>query len=1189
MSRWLKITLISTAVIFALLLSTMLIVPWQVKKQGSHWIAENTSRTLTIEKAFFNPFTLTLELDGTTLTEQHSDKSFVTFNQLIVSASIKSIIKQALILDRVELNHPYFNIELLGKQLFNFSDFMQLGGGEADSGTEKSTDAFYFSLNNLVLTDGSIDFTDKTLGEKPQHKIQKLALSIPFIGNIPYLVDKYVEPALSLRLNGSEIQASGKLKPFHDSLETSLYLTLHNIDLAHYAYHSPVPLPVDVSHGLLDCDIDLFYRVSKTRKPQLQISGRLALADLDIRELNGEKLFFLPLLSVDLDRAKLFQNDFSLTSLELREPQLYIDRDSTGEWNFQQLLGEKGEPAEEPDVPAEDEPASELPLLTVEKISLIDGQFHYRDDFVPGHFSEEVRNINLELDHFSTHPEQETVVSLTLQTDRNVTLETGGDFTIVPLTANISVRGDNLPLKAYYPYVEQYLNAPAEGLLSLAGLINYDQDKNIRVQQGELTLRDMRVVFDTKDGFTLSRFSMSGASFDLHQQQINLGALKFDGGEISATRLANGKLSPIRLLRKPPTLTNVSTPEEQEATSPWNIVVSSFDLQQFKLHLTDLRFARKPQVNIADLKIHVEDLNYPVATKSPFSLVAKMGKKGSIAVDGTVIHTPLQVHAQTRISALPLSNFNNFIPEEINAQLKSGKLYSTLTLNLNRTGETVAGDFSGKMNISHFNLRNPIGDGALLTWDGLSLDDIDGKIDPFALHIKEVTLSNYRTNILINSEGRVNLTSLTASSSEEEIKDEAEAKKGAKVVAQETPSTKAPLDIRIDALTLQGGTISFLDRHLPTTFSTTMYKLGGRVTGLASDEQMQADVDLRGQLENNSPLTIQGKINPLSPDLFVDLNFSFKDIDLTPLTPYSGTYLGYAIDKGKLYLDLNYHIEHNKLKASNKVMIDQFTLGETVKSDQATSLPVALAIALLKDSSDEIHLDLPVSGDLDDPHFSTAGVILTVLKNLLVKAAISPFSLLSSAMGDDEDFTSISFASGLAKIDEEQLEKLHSLAEMLAKRPALTLEISGFVDRELDPEGYRQEQFRKMLVAEKWREMDDPTVANLHKEDIVVSDEEYPDILLRVYKDAEFPRPRNFVGMLKTLPVEEMEKLLLSNIQVGEEQLVALAKKRALAVQSALVAADETIKPRLFLKKTDIYQPPEEGPASRVEFSISSK
>ncbi len=252
-------------------------------------------------------------------------------------------------------------------------------------------------------------------------------------------------------------------------------------------------------------------------------------------------------------------------------------------------------------------------------------------------------------------------------------------------------------------------------------------------------------------------------------------------------------------------------------------------------------------------------------------------------------------------------------------------------------------------------------------------------------------------------------------------------------------------DIRIDALTLQGGTVSFVDRSMDRIFSATMYELGGRVTGMASDEQMRADIDLRGQLENHSPLTISGQINPLSRDLFADLTISFKDIDLTPMTPYSGTYIGYMIDKGKLYLDLTYRIEKRKIDAANKIMIDQFTLGDTVESDKAVSLPISLAIALLKDNNDEIHLDVPVHGDLDDPNFSVTGVIFTVIKNLLVKAATSPFSLLSSVLGGgDEDFSSIHFTSGSATVDAQQQAKLASLADMLAKRPSLILEISGF-------------------------------------------------------------------------------------------------------------------------------------------------
>ncbi|NOY14476.1 MAG: DUF748 domain-containing protein, partial [Deltaproteobacteria bacterium] len=403
-------------------------------------------------------------------------------------------------------------------------------------------------------------------------------------------------------------------------------------------------------------------------------------------------------------------------------------------------------------------------------------------------------------------------------------------------------------------------------------------------------------------------------------------------------------------------------------------------------------------------------------------------------------------------------------------------------------------------------------------------------------------------------------------------------------------ATEPPPEIRIDAVTLQGGTVSFTDRSMAHIFSTTMYRLGGRITGLTSDEQMQADVDLRGELENHSPLTITGKLNPLSRDLYADLTIRFKDIDLAPLTPYSGTYLGYVIDKGKLYLDLSYHIEQQKIKADNRIMIDQFTFGDSVQSDKATSLPVSLAIALLKDSNDEIHLDVPISGDLNDPNFSIMGTVFTVLKNLLVKAATAPFSLLASMLGGgDEDFTTIDFDSGIARLNERQLKTLDKLATMLGKRPSLTLEISAFVDPDKDPEAYRKDQLQQLLVEAKWRDLMEQGQAPETREQVSLSPEDYPVYLLKVYKEANFPRPRNFIGMLKRFPEAEMEKLLLANIRVGEEQLQALAQARGQVIRNTLIAADEEIKPRIFLKTVDIFQPPKKGPVSRVEFNISSK
>ncbi|RMF70616.1 MAG: DUF748 domain-containing protein, partial [Alphaproteobacteria bacterium] len=353
-----------------------------------------------------------------------------------------------------------------------------------------------------------------------------------------------------------------------------------------------------------------------------------------------------------------------------------------------------------------------------------------------------------------------------------------------------------------------------------------------------------------------------------------------------------------------------------------------------------------------------------------------------------------------------------------------------------------------------------------------------------------------------------------------------------------------------DNLTLQGGTVHFEDRHLSTPFKATMFDLGGRVTGLASDPAMKADVDLRGRLENHSPLNITGTVNPLADELFADLAVRFREIDLTPMSPYSGTFIGYLIAKGKLNLELDYKIDEGRIDADNRIIIDQLTLGDRVESDRATSLPVSLAIALLKDRNGIIDLDVPISGRLDDPDFSIAGAVWTIIRNLLVKAATSPFSLLAAMVGGDEDFSSVTFEPGTAAFAAGEMDKLKKLADILGKRPGVTLEISGFIDPQQDPEAYRRAQLERLVRAEKWRRLEKAGKAPAREDAVKVSAEEYPDLLTRVYKEADFPRPRNFIGLLKKLPVPEMEKLLLAHIKAGSEEMAGLAQERALAVRA---------------------------------------
>lgn len=109
------------------------------------------------------------------------------------------------------------------------------------------------------------------------------------------------------------------------------------------------------------------------------------------------------------------------------------------------------------------------------------------------------------------------------------------------------------------------------------------------------------------------------------------------------------------------------------------------------------------------------------------------------------------------------------------------------------------------------------------------------------------------------------------------------------------------------------------------------------------------------------------------------------------------------------------------------------------------SLPLKLAVALLKDVDGKISIELPVTGDLNNPQFSVMPIVWQTLRNLIVKAAAAPFKLIGGlvAGGGSEDLGSVSFAPGSSDLSPESEATLVKLSNALKERPALRLEIEG--------------------------------------------------------------------------------------------------------------------------------------------------
>ncbi|MBN2231979.1 MAG: DUF748 domain-containing protein, partial [Deltaproteobacteria bacterium] len=375
----------------------------------------------------------------------------------------------------------------------------------------------------------------------------------------------------------------------------------------------------------------------------------------------------------------------------------------------------------------------------------------------------------------------------------------------------------------------------------------------------------------------------------------------------------------------------------------------------------------------------------------------------------------------------------------------------------------------------------------------------------------------------------------------------------------------------------------FTDRRLTPRYELQLTDLAGTADGLDSMAAEPAAVNLTGTINNQAPVRIAGRLNPLGERFFADLGLVFTNIEMPRLTPYAGKFIGYTISKGKLNLDLHYRIDRRQLEATNRLFFDQLAFGDAVDSPEAMNLPVKLAISLLQNRAGEIRLNLPVSGDLDDPQFSLGGIVFKMIVNIIAKAVTSPFALLGSVFGGGEDINLIAFAAGATAPDDAGREKLSTLAKALYERPGLKVELAGGADRESDAEALHETRFRRLLQAQKLKRLVKKAETVPPVEEITVAPgEEFTELLWEAYKDAPFKKDTNFIGLTRKIAPAEQEKMLRASVAVTEDDLRQLARTRADAAATFLTAAGPVDAARLFLVDPELGG----AAARRVEIRI---
>ncbi len=685
--------------------------------------------------------------------------------------------------------------------------------------------------------------------------------------------------------------------------------------------------------------------------------------------------------------------------------------------------------------------------------------------------------------------------------------------------------------------------------------------------------RPMQADFDKLD------LSSSKIVVDVRKREARIGEISSGSGNLLVTQ---GRIqAPVPAAKKPLPAT-VSTPG-------FAVSIGKVAVADWSARLEDRGMAQPVVTRVGPVSLALQEFSTVPGRAAKVEMQAGVNKSGQIKVKGAIGMAPFSADLALDLKAVDLLPLQTYFTDQVNLLVTRADLSArgSLQLEQQRDGQ-LTGRFRGDTTLGNLATVDKLSGNDFLRWKSLFFGGVDARLKPLSLSIEQIALSDFFARVIVDANGRINLQDVALShpgeqkSLTESVPAGSGAGKAAPVAA--APATRMP-PVRIGKLTLQEGKVRFSDNYIKPNYTANLLGLGGAVTGLSSAAATAATLDLRGQV-NDAPLSISGRINPLKGDLFLDVVASVKGMELAPFSPYSEKYVGYGIEKGKLSFDVAYQVENRKLTAQNRLILDQLTFGDKIDSPTATQLPVRLAVALLSDRNGVIDVSLPVGGSLDDPQFSLGGIIVRVIVNTITKAITAPFALLGSLFGGGEELSWLEFDPGRAAIPAAGETKLRALAKALADRPKLKLEITGRTDPESDKEGLRRAGLDHKLRLLKLRDR----VAGGESADsasLTLKPEEYAALLSRAYKAEQFPKPRNVLGLQKDLPVGEMEKLMLANARVSDEDLVALGNRRAQAVKDWLVKTGRVSPERIYIVASKSGSGgSEKAKPHRVDFSL---
>jgi uncharacterized protein involved in outer membrane biogenesis len=1178
-----------------------LALPPLIKSQAQTRLSALLGRAVTIGSVDLRPWSLELTVGDLTIgaAPGGGQQPLLRAARLYVDGDLASVWRRAPVLNALEIDGLELHVARVGEGRYDLDDVLaKFASDPADPAAAPSEPA-RLALYNIRLRDAAASFDDRPAGRV--HRIEALQLSLPFLSTIPAHVDVTVQPHLAFKLNGVAFDTGAQATPFAQQRSGELKLAVADLDLAPYLGYLPQGLPVVLQRGAVSADLTLRFEWPQEGAPAVLLRGTAGATGVALAEPGGAPLLAWRKLQLGLRDVQPLARHLAFGTLRLEGAQFELRRDAAGRLNLATLAAPPAAAASAASAAsAAAGPSASAPVASgdgkpwqveLDRLDIDDARVRWTDAATRPAAALQLDGLGIQATglHWPMQGTLPVKLAATLRAQAEGAPPAGMlrvDAQVGTHEAQAALEVEALSLAAFEPYVAQALAPRLAGTLALQGRAEWnDTTPALALQIQQATLDTLALSEGSarapRDVLALKRVEWRDARIDLQARSAALGRVTVVQPQLELARDGEGRWNVQRwALAGEPAAAPTPGPAAS-AAPPWRVQLEELAVDGGRLRLADAyatgRAAEAPlRIEAQGLKLRVQGVTWPGARGTPAAKVqfatritapatprAAPQVPGSVEWNGRVAPEPLAASGNVRVERFPVHLFEPYFGEQTRLSLLRAEagLKGDFTLQTATAGLSVRAGGDLRLADVRVHTRPEAGATAgdastdeLLSWQMLAVDGIRFEMKPGTrpqLELREATLSDFFAKLVITEQGRFNLSGVAAPAGAAS----APAPAPAPAASAPAEASEPPIDLAVGGVNLVNGRIDFSDRFVRPNYSADLSALNGRLGAFRSGTREMATLELRGRAAGTALLDIRGALNPTADPLALDIQAKATDLELAPLSPYAGKYAGYAIERGKLSMDVSYKITPDgKLEARNQVILNQLTFGEKVDSPDATKLPVLLALALLKDRNGVIDINLPVSGSINDPQFSVFGIVLKIIGNLLVKALTAPFALLAGGGTDDLSF--VEFRPGTAVPSEAGQAAIGKVAKALAERPALKMTVTGAADPASEREDVQRAALEARLLAERRRELLRAGAPAAEVDALAVLDAESRARLLReVYRSTDLPnKPRNALGFARDIPGPEMEALLRARTVVGSEAMRELALQRGLAVRDALVA-----------------------------------